>query len=91
MVAYNSMPIPTGSAPGERSLGSAELIDRLAQELRASSDGDLPHSYFVEQAKLQLAGIDLSNADNTNDATAQIRKTAVNGPASVFHAWAMPE
>lgn len=91
MVAYGKMPIPAQSATGERSLGTAELIDRLAQELRASSDGDLPHSYFVEQAKLQLAGLDMSNADNANDAAVRIRKAAVNGPASVFHAWAMPE
>lgn len=91
MVAYDRMPIPAGSATGERSLGTAELIDRLAEELRASSDVDLPHSYFVEQAKLQLAGLDLSNADNANETSGQVRKTAVNGPASVFHAWAMPE
>lgn len=91
MVAYDSTPIPAGSATGERSLGSAEFIDKLAEELRASSDVDLPHSYFVEQAKLQLAGLDVSNADNANDAAMQMRKTVVNGPASVFHAWAMPD
>lgn len=39
-----------------RQLGSQEFIDRLAEDLRQSSDTDLPHAYFVEEVKLQLAG-----------------------------------
>ena len=40
----------------DRAIEAPELIDRLAEQLRQSSDVDLPHSYFVEQVQLGLAG-----------------------------------
>ncbi|THF53770.1 hypothetical protein [Allorhizobium terrae] len=90
MVAMNSMPIPTQPNSGERSLDTVELIDRMAHDLKASSDADLPHCYFVEQAKLRLAGVH-TRERAANDTVKTVSKNIVNGPSSVFYAWAMPE
>ncbi|OLP44340.1 hypothetical protein [Rhizobium oryziradicis] len=90
MVAMNSMPIPTQPDGFERSLDTVELIDRMAHDLKASSDADLPHCYFVEQAKLRLAGVH-TRERAANDAVRTVSKNIVNGPSSVFYAWAMPE
>lgn len=89
MAVPSSVSVPRESATSDRSLNAADLIDRLAEELRASSDVDLPHSYFVEQVKLTLAGRDMSNADAANDAVVAVRKHAVHGGSAVFQAWAM--
>lgn len=35
---------------------SAEFIDRFAESIRADSGVDLPHAYFVEEARRLLAG-----------------------------------
>lgn len=34
---------------------SAEFLDRFAETIRAGSGVDLPHSYFVEEARRLLA------------------------------------
>ncbi|MCL6706989.1 hypothetical protein M8R20_08260 [Pseudomonas sp. R2.Fl] len=69
---------------------ASELIERLATEMRTASKTDLPHAYFVEQVKLQLAGLD-PNDRKDPDAVQRDAKVAVGGPTSVFHSWAMPD
>ncbi|MGV8938911.1 MAG: hypothetical protein ACOH2J_17465 [Allorhizobium sp.] len=79
------------SRASDRVIESKELIDRLAEELRASSDVGLPHSYFVEQVKLGLAGTSTRDLHADNDSSDMGRKTAANESASVFMSWAMPD
>ena len=67
-----------------RQLGSKEFIDRLAEDLRQNSDIDLPHSYFVEQVKLQLAGE--SRADTAEDGPARRYQTS-----DCYKSWAFQE
>ncbi|MDQ0454487.1 hypothetical protein [Rhizobium paknamense] len=90
-MAQHSMSTPADRSPVERHLDTAELIDRLAHELKATSDADLPHCYFVEQARLRLAGQHRPERSAANDAARQMPKTAVYASSSVFYAWAMPE
>lgn len=82
---------PRVSEPTDRTIEAPELIDRLAEKLRASSDVDLPHSYFVEQVRLGLAGADLTDhaAANAIESGAHRRKRAAT--QSVFDAWARPD
>ncbi len=82
---------PRVSEPADRTIEAPELIDRLAEKLRASSDVDLPHSYFVEQVRLGLAGADLTDhaAANAIESGAHRGKRAAT--QSVFDAWARPD
>ncbi|QLF70990.1 hypothetical protein FE840_016345 [Peteryoungia desertarenae] len=82
---------PPVSEPAARVIGTPELIDRLAEELRSSSDVDLPHSYFVEQVKLRLAGS--TDPDRLAANAVESRSPAYSRKvsASVFQAWAMPD
>lgn len=86
-----SSPIPPVSNTAERALGAPELIDRLAEELRASSDMDLPHSYFVEQVRLGLAGSANPDRMAANAVEGSARNTRRTANAAVFRAWAMPD
>ena len=38
----------------ERGLDTHELLDRLAERLRAESDTDLPHAFFLDQLRTKL-------------------------------------
>jgi hypothetical protein len=67
-----------------RSLDTSEMIDRLATEMRARSAGELPHAYYVEQVKRQLAGKSIRTSA-ANDDPAQDNDQQI----SVFHAWAL--
>lgn len=87
----NRSAVTSGSSASERAIESPELIDRLAEELRASSDVGLPHAYFVEQVKLRLAGKTTDHHRAANDISEMARKTAVNESASVFKSWAIPD
>jgi len=93
MVMQSKMQPPSTVAGPERAVESPELIDRLAEELRASSDVCLPHSYFVEQVKLGLAGHTVHVARAANDAAPMtVRKMAASDcGASIFQSWALPE
>jgi hypothetical protein len=79
------------SEPEERAIEAPELIDRLAEQLRQSSDVDLPHSYFVEQVRLGLAGKDLADRLAANDIESGAHRGKRQPARSVFHAWAMPD
>jgi hypothetical protein len=85
-----SVPSITTTNTG-RQMDLAELIDRLAEELRATSDVDLPHAYFVEQVRHTLAGRTITSDQAANDAAALVRKRAVYNDGAVFQAWAMPD
>ncbi|WP_416795469.1 hypothetical protein [Ciceribacter azotifigens] len=84
--------IGTATPKNKENAAEAErIIDLLAEELRASGGVDLPHSYFVEQVRLRLAGRDLSTLDTVDTARALIRGWKPRAAPSVFNAWAMPE
>ena len=91
MPSENRIALTGGGSASERAMESPELIDRLAEELRTSSDVDLPHSYFVEQVKLRLAGKTTDDHHVANDTAQMARQTAVNDSASVFKSWAIPD
>lgn len=91
MAQSGTATIPAVSDTAARAIDAPELIDRLAERLRASSDVDLPHSYFVEQVRLGLGGIDLADQMIANDIESAGRKQQKTAAQSVFHAWAMPD
>jgi hypothetical protein len=92
MTASKSMPslapVPETEEPS-RSREKAELIERLATEMRVKSGGELPHSFCVAQVKRQLG----SKSIASSAAGKPVLPVDKNGLAgrSVFHAWAMPE
>lgn len=87
MIASDSMPVPR-NIPSDtaRLLDNPEMIDRLAAELRARSDPDFPHSFYVEQVRRHLAGRKSTLAGLDLGAGKRRPK-----PASVFHSWAIPD
>ncbi len=90
-MAYPSSIPPQQAATTDRALDAPELIDRLAEQLRATSGVDLPHAYFVEQVQLGLGGRDLTDIAAANDIEGASRRRHPQANSSVFHAWAMPE
>jgi hypothetical protein len=84
-------PSPIQNQP--HSIEPPELIDRLAEEMRASGDRDLPHAFYVEQVKRKLAGQRTQLASfAVNDEAALSKKTPIPAAtSSVFQCWAMPE
>lgn len=89
--ADTSIDSAAGIRSGQRFLDRAELIDRMAKALRLKSGLDLPHGYFVEQVKLQLAGSpafdrSLLGADDHRQGTAASYQSA-----DCFRAWAIRE
>jgi hypothetical protein len=93
MSESKSMPSPAAVPPKDdsnRPIDKAELIERMAREMRVASGGELPHSFCVEQVKRKLAGKTAETAA-ASSAAALSAKTAQAGGRSVFHSWAMPE
>lgn len=87
-MAPNSMPMPEASEDKDaRSLDTADMIDRLATEMRARTGGELPHAFYVDQVRRQLAGKSVAMSA-ANDETAREKRQE---QASVFHAWAFSE
>ncbi|CAH0341449.1 hypothetical protein [Rhizobium sp. CECT 9324] len=91
MTQSGTATIAAVSETAPRSIDVPELIDRLAERLRCSSDVDLPHSYFVEQVRLGLGGTNLTDQMVANDIEGPGRKQQRTAAQSVFHAWAMPD
>lgn len=89
MVVSHRKPQEQRHAKSERPIEAEELINRMATELRARSDPDFPHSFYVEQVRRQLAGKP-SSAPAANDEAA-LAKPPPEMPTSVFHAWALSE
>ncbi|CVI61223.1 MULTISPECIES: hypothetical protein [Agrobacterium] len=89
MITSNSMPISASPEEAPQSIDTPELIDRLAAEMRATGDRELPHSFYVEQVKRSLAGQKTARrADNDEMPRTKIPAA---GTSSVFQCWAMPE
>ncbi|CUX26722.1 hypothetical protein G3A56_14715 [Rhizobium oryzihabitans] len=88
MITSNSMPISASAEEAPHSIDTPDLIDRLAAEMRATGDRELPHSFYVEQVKRTLAGKTVKRADNDEMPRTKIPAA---GTSSVFQCWAMPE
>ena len=84
MGTHATTPYSPENSMSPRLLDTPEFIDRLASELRAEGDPDLPHSYYVEQVKLRLSGKPGFNA--APDRTAQTYEGS-----DCFRAWALGE
>lgn len=91
MTPSSSVSVARVSEPVDHALDAPDLIDRLAEQLRQSSDVDLPHSYFVEQVRLGLAGKSLTDRLAANDIESGSHRGQRQQARSVFHAWAMPD
>ncbi len=76
---------------GHRLLDRKELIDRMAKALRLKSGLDLPHGYFVEQVKLQLAGSPAFDRSLLGPEAEESREPASYRSADCFKAWAIPD
>ncbi|WP_288427952.1 hypothetical protein [uncultured Agrobacterium sp.] len=86
MITSNSMPISAAGNTQPHTLPTNELIDRLATEMRATGDRELPLSFYVEQVKRKLATEAAANDDKADTGSHPAAATS-----SVFHCWAMPE
>lgn len=88
MTTSNSMHMPDSSKDAGRSIGSPELIERLAREMQAREGADLPHAFYVEQIRRQLSGEPPINVTNK---PSDMNATTPAATSSVFQCWAMPE
>ncbi len=61
---------------------SADFIDSFAETMRAESGLDLPHSYFVEEARRRLAGGTVHHLADHHTRPEQFQSSAC------FDAWA---
>lgn len=84
-----SMPQAATGNDLSRFTETAEMIDRLATQMRATGDRELPHSFYVEQVKRKLANEKASQSAANDDAAPG--KVPLASPPSVFHSWAIPE
>ncbi|MCX8996595.1 hypothetical protein NOF55_05705 [Rhizobiaceae bacterium BDR2-2] len=85
MVTQTSMPASPENSPTSHPLNTPESIERLATEWRRHGDIDLPHSYYVEQVKLSLAGKKKKAASEE----ASKRRQAPYESSDCFRAWAL--
>lgn len=82
----------TGNPPGgQRFMDRKEFVDRLAQAMRLKSGLDLPHAYFVEQVKLQLAGSPAFDKSLLGSEGNDNHRMPAHQSADCFRAWAIPE
>lgn len=86
MITSNSMPISGLGNSQSQALPTPELINRLALEMRAVGDRELPLSFYAEQVKHRLASDTAANDDRIMPSRAPAAATS-----SVFHCWALPD
>lgn len=88
MVTSSSVAVQPAAQQTDNSrlLATPELINKLAADLRARSDTDLPHEFYVAQIRRQLAA-----QANENIATPEADRRTGSAHPSVFHAWAISE
>ncbi|MCD2184319.1 hypothetical protein [Rhizobium sp. GN54] len=67
----------------ENVLGNAELINRIAENIRIASGTSLPREYYLQQARQQLAGQQPAGKSPPGAAKGQDQKTS-----ACFDAWA---
>ncbi|XUY26024.1 hypothetical protein RMR21_010490 [Agrobacterium sp. rho-8.1] len=88
MITSNSMPSSDVGKSQSQALPTTELINRLASEMRAVGDRDLPLSFYAEQVKRRLAN---EAAANANDGRVKLTRAPAAATSSVFHCWALSE
>jgi hypothetical protein len=64
---------------------SADFLDRFAETMRVESGMDLPHSYFVEEARRRIAGGTVHHLADHHTRPEQLQSSAC------FDAWAKDE
>ena len=62
--------------------GAADFLDRFAETIRAESGVDLPHAYFLEEARRLLAGGERHAPEDRHTRPEQFQSSAC------FDAWA---
>ncbi|PKA41222.1 hypothetical protein [Rhizobium sullae] len=90
MMIQSGSPAPSDVREASRAIDTPDFLNRIAEEMRATSGSDLPLSCFIEQVKLQLAA-----GKSPEELRGQARESAnSNAPyqsSECFRAWAMPE
>jgi hypothetical protein len=86
MTIQNGTSAAAGVQEPSRPIDTPELLNRLAEALKAKSGSDLPLSCFVEQVKLQLAG-----GRSPEELAHRTKGQDNRAPTDCFRAWAMPE
>lgn len=87
-MSASSLPGKAEKTTASRPIDTSEMIDRLANELRVKSGGELPHAFCVEQVKKQLAGKATETAAANDE---QAHQKLQDQKTSVFHSWAISE
>ncbi|MFA1628016.1 hypothetical protein ACDY96_36410 [Rhizobium mongolense] len=90
MMIQSGSPASGDVREASRAIETPDFLNRIAEEMRATSGSDLPLSCFIEQVRLQLAA-----GKSLEELRGQARESA-NSNASYqssdcFRAWAMPE
>ena len=91
MATETGMPAAAETQDTPRTIDTPEFIDRLAENMRHSSGSELPHLYYVEQVKLQLAGDPAFDKTLAAAANAPEKSDAIYHGSDCFKAWAIPE
>lgn len=87
--ANTNLPSTSSHEDRQHVMDRKELIDRLAISMRLKSGLDLPHGYFVEQVKLQLAGSPAFDRSLAEPESQPGKNAAIYQSAACFQAWAM--
>jgi len=85
MFMPNSMPSSTAGKTAPHTLNTPEFINRLAEEMHAKGDAELPLSHYVELVKMQLAG------EGTLPEEANDRQKGDQETSDCFRAWALAD
>ena len=64
---------------------SPDFLDRFAETIRAESGMDLPHAYFVEEARLRLS------RENVHTIAGRRARPEPLGSSACFDCWARDE
>lgn len=67
----------------EKALGSTDLINRIAENMRIASGSSLPREYYLQQARRQLAGQQSVEKPSPKTAREQDHRSS-----ACFDAWA---
>ena len=76
------IPAPQNGTVPDKNPKSTDAIDRIAESMRAESGIDLPHAYFVEEARRRLAGGTLYHLADRHTKPDHLQSSAC------FDAWA---
>ena len=79
------IPASQDAAIADLSPRSADFLDRFAETMRAESGTDLPHAYFVAEARRRLAGGTVHHLADHHAKPERLQSSAC------FDAWAKDE